>query len=383
MAETTLNSMNTPEHNKRLCSQHLKLSESQKRSSGSVCGMTAAVVAVLMLFSTGVQSQAPATLKQCHDIEEASERLACYDRVSDRADAVIFSSRFDSGTDATPSESDTSADVAQSSLLEAAWRLNPESDRYPIGMYHANYILPLTYSNDVNNKPFSPVFEGADIPDQQLDSTEAKFQLSLKARVWSTDDRRWSLWLAYTQQNQWQVYNEEISRPFRETNYMPELFMSYHTDWQIAGLNLKLINFGYTHQSNGRADPISRSWDRIFAEVGLERHNLVMMLRLWTRIDESEDKDDNPDITDFYGYSELNTFYRWQDNTFSLMARGNLDTGKGAVRLGWFSRPLIGPLRGYVQVFSGYGESMIDYNWNQTTIGIGLALHDGLLKRIK
>jgi phospholipase A1 len=102
------------------------------------------------------------------------------------------------------------------------------------------------------------------------------------------------------------------------------------------------------------------------------------MLRVWTRLEEDADEDDNPDITDYYGHTELNALYRWGGHSLALMGRGNFDTGKGAVQAGWFSPPLIGPLRGYVQVFSGYGESMIDYNWNQTTIGIGLALNDGL-----
>ena len=58
--------------------------------------------------------------------------------------------------------------------------------------------------------------------------------------------------------------------------------------------------------------------------------------------------------------------------------RGNLNTGKGAVQFAWTSPPLLGLFRGYVQVFSGYGESLIDYNWKQTTIGAGIALSDGL-----
>jgi phospholipase A1 len=29
-------------------------------------------------------------------------------------------------------------------------------------------------------------------------------------------------------------------------------------------------------------------------------------------------------------------------------------------------------------LFSGYGDSMIDYNWNQNIVGIGIALNDVL-----
>jgi phospholipase A1 len=58
------------------------------------------------------------------------------------------------------------------------------------------------------------------------------------------------------------------------------------------------------------------------------------------------------------------------------MARGNLATGKGAGQFTWASRPLLGPFRGYLQVFTGYGESMIDYDWRQTTVGLGFTLNE-------
>ncbi len=345
----------------------------------------AALAAVLGLASLAAQAQDPAALEQCHAIADAGERLACYDRVSGRADPAPDAGLAATPTLAHPGDEQPGGEPTAAasgeerpSILDAAWRQTADSDRYPISMYHANYILPLRYTNRANDEPFSPVFDAADIPDQNLDAAEAKFQLSLKARFWTTDDKRWGLWLAYTQQNQWQIYNSEISRPFRETNYMPEVFASWRPDLQFAGFDWKLLNFGFNHQSNGRADPLSRSWDRIFAEVGMERGNLALMLRLWTRVEEAEDEDDNPDITDYYGHTELNALYRWGGHSLALLGRGNFDTGKGAVQAGWFSPPLIGPLRGYVQVFSGYGESMIDYNWNQTTIGIGLALNDGL-----
>jgi phospholipase A1 len=337
----------------------------------------------LAAVSVAARAQDPAALAQCRDLASDRERLACYDRVSGRAPAApsaaapAAKASAPQHTEGGKAVGKTLATGKELSILDAAWALDAASDRHPINLYHPNYFLLFRYTNRVNDQPFSPLFSAAGTPDQDLDSTEAKFQVSVKARLWTTDDRRWGLWLAYTQQNQWQVYNDAISRPFRETNYMPEVFGSYRLDWHAAGFDWKLLNVGFNHQSNGRADPLSRSWNRIFAEVGVERSNLALTLRAWTRLKESADKDDNPDITDYYGYTELNALYRWRGNSFTLMGRGNVSTGKGAAQLAWFSRPILGPLRGYVQVFSGYGESMIDYNWNQTTVGIGIALNDG------
>ena len=165
---------------------------------------------------------------------------------------------------------------------------------------------------------------------------EAKFQISFKARLWTTDDRRWGVWAAYTQQNQWQVYNEDISRPFRETNYMPEVFVSYRPGLEFGGFHWRLLNVGFNHQSNGRSD-LSRSWNRIFAEFGVEHGNLGLLAKTWYRIKESADEDDNPDITDYYGYGSLTAIYKWRGHSFSLMGRGNLNQGKGAAELTWMS----------------------------------------------
>jgi phospholipase A1 len=345
-------------------------------------------VAVLLAAVLGVGGMAraqtaPPSIAECAAISADLERLACYDRASGRATAAPPAADKPAASEPPPVVAEkpvppVPAPRATGSLIDTAWGFEPDSNRYAIALYNQNYLLFARYSDNVNNAPFTPVFQAAQQAPQQLDSTEAKFQISFKVRLWTTDDRRWGVWAAYTQQSQWQVYNADLSRPFRETDYMPELFVSYRPGLEFGGFHWRLLNVGFNHQSNGRAEPLSRSWNRLFAEFGIERGNFALLAKAWYRIPESADKDDNPDITDYYGYAGLNAIYKWRDHSFSLMARGNISTGKGAAQFTWTSPRFLGPLRGYVQAFTGYGESLIDYNWNQSTIGFGIALNDAL-----
>jgi phospholipase A1 len=266
-------------------------------------------------------------------------------------------------------------------MFDKAWSFDPSSPRYDISLYAPNYFLFGRYTTDLNTAPFDPLVGGEVLaPGTELDSTEAAFQLSFKFRLWTTDDRRWGAWAAYTQQSQWQLYNDSgnASRPFRETNYMPELILSYKPALEWGGLKWNLLNLAFNHQSNGRSDTLSRSWNRLIAGFGVESGNLGLMGRLWWRIPEGSDSDDNPTISDYYGWGDLSAIYKWNGQSVAATIRGNPSTAKGAGQLTWTTAPLLGPLRGYVKVFSGYGESLIDYNWNQSTIGIGITLNDWL-----
>ena len=63
------------------------------------------------------------------------------------------------------------------------------------------------------------------------------------------------------------------------------------------------------------------------------------------------------------------------------MSRNNLESGfdRGALELGW-SFPLwtYPYMKGYIQYFRGYGESLIDYDQRVNRIGIGISLTDWL-----
>ncbi len=327
-------------------------------------------------FAGAVAAAVPGA--ECLAIAGEAERLACFDRAVGEAARSAAGGGVPSAPAAAVAAAVVPAATAQPappSLLDAAWGFLPDSRRAYVRLHQPNYLLFARYTTDVNREPYEPFFEEF-AEDYDFEDVEAKFQLSFKGRLLTTEDRRWGLWFGYTQQSQWQVYAEDISSPFRETNYMPELFGSFRPGVELGDWQWNLLNFGFTHQSNGRADPISRSWDRLFIEGGFDRKDFALIVRAWTRVTPGDYEDDNPDITDYLGYGQVTALYRWRDNTFTLMGRGNLGTGKGAAQFSWTSQPVLGPLRVHFQLFSGYGESLIDYDWNQTTVGLGVTLND-------
>jgi phospholipase A1 len=242
-----------------------------------------------------------------------------------------------------------------------------------------NYILIAAYNgNGYNPKYFQ---EQYDNPAIELDDTEAQFQVSLKVPLLVNLFDTVDVYGAYTNRSFWQYYNDDISSPFRETNHEPELWFQFNPKWEFFGFTNTANMLGIVHQSNGQGGVLSRSWNRLYANFVVERGNFALSFKPWYRLPEDDDDDDNPDITDYLGHTEIRAAYKWGQNVFSVMSRNNLESGfeKGAVELSW-SFPLwdYPYLKGYVQYFSGYGESLIDYNHYVNRIGIGFALTDFL-----
>jgi phospholipase A1 len=249
--------------------------------------------------------------------------------------------------------------------------------RWIITPYRPNYILPLTYSFDPNNESLGELGE----EDEEFDRVEVKFQLSLmlsllEDAVWSNGD----LCLGYTQVSYWNAYNSDLSSPFRDTNYEPELFLLFDTDLDLLGLKNRAVSFGFVHQSNGRgADILSRSWNRVYANFMLQKGDFALSLKPWWRLPEDDEDDDNPNMERYLGYGEMRAFYKRGEQVFSVLLRNNLKTSgnKGAIEAGW-SFPLHRRLKGFVQYFNGYGESLLDYDYKNQRVGMGLLLSDWL-----
>ncbi|NTW66001.1 MAG: phospholipase A [Nitrospirae bacterium] len=239
--------------------------------------------------------------------------------------------------------------------------------------HRPNYILPVTYNASVNRAPYGA--EG-----DQLQSVEVKFQISFKADIASgLFGKNGDLYIAYTQLSMWQAYNSDYSSPFRETNYEPEAFLSFDTDVRALGLRNRLLLLGIAHQSNGQTEPLSRSWNRVYAEFVLDRGRFALAIKPWYRFRESAAEDDNPDIGRYMGPGEIRMFYEWKKYVLGLTVRNNfrIDDQKGAEQLE-FSFPLTRRIKGYFQYFYGYGETLIDYIARTNRVGIGILLTDWL-----
>lgn len=252
---------------------------------------------------------------------------------------------------------------------------------FVITPHKVNYILPVTYSPDPNMEPFT---EDAAENDYTLDNVEAKFQISFKFPIWyNVFGDNGHLFFAYTNQSYWQVYNKDISSPFRETNHEPEVFMLFNNDWKIGSVTNSFWGFGAVHQSNGKSGDLSRSWNRLYATMIFDAGPLAFSTRVWWRIPEDEKTDptqpqgdDNPDIEEYIGRAEFVGVYGMDEHRFTLTLKSNLkDIDRGSAELTW-SYPIAGNLRFYTQYFNGYGESLIDYNYHNQRIGIGVSLND-------
>ncbi len=243
-----------------------------------------------------------------------------------------------------------------------------------------NYMLVASYNSNSYNPELFQERLGDD--SYSLDDVEAHFQISFKfPLLLNLFDDKADIYAAYTNRSFWQVYNQKESSPFRETNHEPEAWIQFNPNWELFGFTNVWNSFGIVHQSNGRGGNLSRSWNRVYGWFTVERGNLALSVKPWLRIQENSEDDNNPDITDYLGHYELSGSYKWQEHVFSVMSRNNLESGfkRGAVEVSWsFPIPKWPYLKGYVQYFGGYGESLIDYNNYVNRIGVGVSLTDWL-----
>ena len=204
---------------------------------------------------------------------------------------------------------------------------------------------------------------------------DIKFQISFKARLASR------VFLGYSALSHWDV--SKVSAPFRDTTHRPSLFW-YSVRGEPLGAIPMHLAAGYEHQSNGRDNENSRSIDTLFVKPTLifgkesERHWRVVP-KAFVYVGRGSQ---NRDIANYRGNLELSVANLvddgWGAGATLRIGRG----GRGSIQVDLTQRldKLGFNVPGYlaVQLFSGYGETLLDYNRKgPTQLRIGYVLDRG------
>ena len=220
---------------------------------------------VLAAHAPAVLAQAPQTVAQCGAIEDDAKRLACYDTLFKRRPEAAEAAEPEAAQPAPPTVpqateqppgEETPMTIRQRSVraLQSEW--------FAITPYRTNYFLPVTWRRNPNYQAYEALGQGP----RGLDDIEAKFQLSAQALLWPAARGPLQPLGRLHLQGYWQVYAGDISSPFRETDYEPELIAV----WPIQagfGASDQGAALSLNHQSNGRTEPLSRSWNRIIGRL--------------------------------------------------------------------------------------------------------------------
>jgi phospholipase A1 len=392
-----------------------------------VCKLTWACVFFLLIAALpGIAAGIDNGLAKCAGIKDNNAaRLKCFDELANKqvpAKETVAANPVEKTVEqksVAVNQTKQATAPTHLSVSEKYWDLVTTNRRHSFVLrpYRLNYFLPVAYNsspNDETNLEYDPA--------AKAQFNEAKFQLSFKAKIWedflqeplqALEDiwgkdkpiKGLDLWIGYTQLSFWQLYNSAFSSPFRDTNYEPEGLLNIRTQYEIPGLmgtKLQFINVGLNHQSNGRSKPLSRSWNRIVANFGLEKmfgtekeDSFNILLKTWYRLPEEEANDDNPDITRYMGYGELWATLYWDDMRFAAMLRNNFrQENLGAIQLEWSIPPssfgkllpggpifhkwadkyLTDKFSLYFQYFNGYGEGLMDYNKSINRFSAGIMI---------
>ncbi len=221
-------------------------------------------------------------------------------------------------------------------------------------------------------------------------SPNAKFQISFKYRLVNIEGplaQRYpalqGFHLAYTQTSLWDL--KQASAPFLDSSYRPEFLYSMEqvdrgrwADWFRLDLQA-----GVQHESNGKGGADSRSLNLAYFQPTVvlgkkDNFQLTLSPRVWTYI---ESLSDNPDIREYRGHVGLRAILGWA-KWLQLSAIGRLGSegNRGSLQLD-LSYPMMQLLWGsfslylHAQLFTGYGESFLQYNQRSTAFRVGFSLY--------
>jgi outer membrane phospholipase A len=188
--------------------------------------------------------------------------------------------------------------------------------------------------------------------------------------------------IAYTQTSLWD-WNAP-SAPFFDTSYKPEFLYAWE---RVAGGQLPNwyqldLQGGLKHESNGKDGADSRSLNIAYLRPTLtlgrdDGLQLTLQPRAWVYLGNLSD---NPDIADYRGYADLRAIVGWKRGLqLSALGRMGKDANHGSLQLDltYPMMKIFGSFSVYLdaQYFTGYGESLLEYNRRSEAFRAGFSIY--------
>lgn len=250
----------------------------------------------------------------------------------------------------------------QSKQLSNADSLLRAFDNEPsFGMYKDNYIVTGT-----------ELFHRTD-----KWNSDAKFQVSIRQRLTnSVLPFKTHIFLTYTQKAFWDIYRESF--PFRDLNFNPTIGIGrplVHNN-RLLGL----IDMQFEHESNGKDQDASRSWNKVsFNAILIFRDRWIFQSKMWIPI---VDGNENRDIVSYAGYGLFALTYsslKKKYNVSCVLTKRSAGFFNANITMNFSVRLFNNEdIYLFAEYYDGYGESMLDYKEYRRRIRGGISLKTNL-----
>ncbi len=203
-------------------------------------------------------------------------------------------------------------------------------------------------------------------------NSNVKFQISISQRLTKSQlPFDTYLFVAYTQKNIWNVFEESL--PMQDMNFNPGIGLGH----LIIRKN-KYIGKAYfmiEHESNGKDSILSRSWNKVTLATSLMiSNNFELQLKAWVPI---IDSGNNKDILTYNGLGQtalnymtdngrlrLATIITWRKKFMRFNSQWEI-----SYKLSRKENQFL-----FLQYYNGYGENLLDYNKFKSIVRIGFVI---------
>jgi outer membrane phospholipase A len=216
----------------------------------------------------------------------------------------------------------------------------------------------------------------------------AEFQFSLKYQILSLSNQDNALndwYFAYTQTSFWDLLSSDPK--FYDTSYKPSTFFYFRDIFNSKDQKFTRVDFqsGFEHESNGKGGADERSLNTVYMQPTLtlgpvDHVMLTLQPRAWLYTGVGGN---NPDLPAYRGYADMRAALTWsgpkdwESVQFATRFReGNEGSHSSLMfdlRVGLWRILGINPSL-QVQYFTGYGQTLRQYNQDSHGIRAGLCL---------